>query len=303
MSRILITGHRGLLGSACVRHFQGHEVLTIEGDLLDESMVRYWFDKNRPEWVIHAAAKVGGVKANRDQPVDFLITNLKMQNIVIQAAAEFGVKKLVFIGTSCMYPKHAVIPVKEEAYMNGPLEPSVESYAVAKMAGYALCRAMRAERGLSMVVACPCNLYGRNDNYGPSAHVIPSIIKRMVDAKQNNDPAIAIWGDGTQRREFLTSDDAARAIDVVLERYDDPDLINIGVGVGTELHQLAIELQELIDYDGKIIWDTKQPTGIPSKTFDISKITSLGWSPKTNLRDGLSDTLRDYLSHPTARLK
>ena len=301
--KILVTGHRGLLGSACVRYYHGHEVLTIEGDLTDESMVRYWFDKNRPEWVIHAAAKVGGVKANRDQPVDFLITNLKMQNIVIQAAAEFGVKKLVFIGTSCMYPRYAPMPVSESSFMTGPLEPSVESYAVAKMAGYALCRAYRAQYGLSMVTVCPCNLYGLNDNYGPSAHCIPALLKRMLDASYKNEPSIKIWGDGSQTREFMSADDAAYAISVILDRYDDPDLINIGTGQGTKLWQLAYILRDVTGYQGAIEWDTSQPQGIPSKTFDITKISSLGWSPRINLRDGLSDTLRDYLSHPTRRLK
>jgi GDP-L-fucose synthase len=304
MERLFISGHRGLLGSACVRQLKHkYEILTMERNLMDDNWVRYWFAENQPDYVIHCAAKVGGVKANKEQPVSFLLDNLTIQNVVIQAAADYGVKRLVNIGTSCLYPRDCPVPVKESSLLTGPFEPSVEAYAIAKLAGLALCRAYNAERQKSFITVCPSNLYGLGDNYGPSAHVIPALIKRIHDAKAKGDTSIEVWGDGSATREFLSADDCARAIGKVLEADSPPDLINIGTGQSTTIRSLISMIQLSMDARLDVIWDTSSPTGIPHKTFDISTITRLGWQPQVPLASGLTQTIHDFMNNRHIRLK
>lgn len=270
---------------------------------MDDNWVRYFFSEHGPDYVIHCAAVVGGVKANRDNPVKFLLDNMAIQNVVLPAAADYGVKRLVNIGTSCMYPRSAETPVSEESFMQGPLEPSVEAYAIAKIAAYALCRAYNAERGKSFITVCPANLYGSRDNYGPSAHVIPALIKKITDAKENLQETVTVWGDGTAIREFLCADDCARAIGKVLDAPNPPDLINIGSGEGTSIRKLVWLIKQALKTDMEVHWDTSQPTGIPEKTFDITRVRSLGWEPQVPLDQGLADTIRDYINNPNPRSK
>ena len=300
--KILVTGHRGLLGSACVRKFSalGHEVVVTNCDLRDEKYLEFWFKENLPEAVIHCAAKVGGVKANRDQPVDFLLENLRIQNSVIRLSAEHGVKKLVNVATSCLYPRNASVPVKEESLLTGPFEPDVAAYAAAKLAGYYLCRAYRKQHGKNFITVAPCNLYGPGDNYGPSAHVIPGLIKKMHEVNTAGG-ALVVWGDGKAVREFLYVDDAADAIALALTEWNSSELLNIGTGSGTTIARLVETLSEIVGYRGVPVWDTSQPTGIPEKTFDISKLKALGWSPKTSLEEGLRLTWADYQNNPDIR--
>ncbi len=301
MKRLLITGHRGLLGSACVRQLRHqYEILTTGLDLTDESGVEFWFDRNQPDYVIHAAAKVGGVKANRDNPVQFMLENLKIQNSVISAAHLHGVKKLVFIGTSCLYPKSCPLPVKESSLMTGPFEPAVEAYATAKLAGYQLCNAHRAQYGRSFVTACPSNLYGIGDRYGPSAHVIPALIEKFAAAKKEGTP-VKIWGSGKAIREFMYADDTADALGLVLESYDSPELINIGTGESTTIYDLAVMIGDAMGFKPTIEWDNNEPTGIPEKTFDISKLKSLGFKPRLDLATGIALTVNDYLTSTNIR--
>lgn len=304
LPKLFISGHRGLLGSACVRQLKHkYEILTMERSLFDETWVRYWFAENEPDYVIHCAAKVGGVKANKENPCGFLIDNLAIQNAVLTAAADYGVKRLINIGTSCMYPKDAKTPIKETDFTGGSLEPSVSAYATAKIAGYALCKAYNEQFGKSFITVCPANLYGSNDNYGPSAHVIPSLIRRFAEAKQKGLKEVDVWGDGTAVREFLCADDCARAIGKVLDAESPPDLINIGSGESTSIRRLVWLIQEALHTKIEVKWDTTQPTGIQEKTFDISRIKSLGWEPMIPLDAGLTSTIFDYLNSPNTRLR
>ncbi len=304
MKRLLITGNRGLLGGACVNAFKnaGYAVFTPSGeDLRDKSAVYWLFNKLQPlAGVIHCAAKVGGVKSNRDYPVQFIDENLAINSNVIGAAHAFGVQKLVNIGTSCLYPKDSPVPVKETSLMTGPFEPSVAAYATAKLVAYALCNAYRSQHGRNYVTVCPGNLYGDNDNYGKSAHVIPSLIHRAHEAHAEGKPLTA-WGDGSAIRDFLHADDAAEAIRVVYEKWDSPDLINIGSGMGTTIKHVAEMISPVA-----IQWDNSEPTGIQEKTFDITRIRSLGWIPTISLEDGLFRTILDHnvrLINNTLRLK
>lgn len=301
--KILITGHRGLLGSACVRRLSlAHKIVTIDGDLRDRETVMEWFAWNRPDYVINCAAKVGGVKANRDQPVDFLKDNLAIQTNVIEASSNFGIEKLVSIGTSCLFPKDAPLPVSEDSLLTGPFDPSVQAYAIAKLSGYALCKAYHDQYGKNFMTACPSNLYGPGDNYGPSAHVIPAIMKRLLESIRNNEPLV-VWGNGTAIREFLFVDDAAAAIQVILDKWNKPDAINVGTGVGISIRALVTILMEVAGGNVPVVWDNSQPTGIQNKTFDISKLKSLGWSPSTAFIDGIEATWKDFTTNPSHRSK
>lgn len=303
MDKLLITGSRGLLGGACARRlWHKYDLLVYPDNLLNEPRFRKWMVDNKPRYVIHCAAKVGGVKANRDNPVEFLGQNLRIQSNVIEASADLGVEKLVFIGTSCLYPRDCSIPVREESLLSGPFEPAVEAYAIAKLAGYRLCKSYSEERSKNFMTVCPSNLYGIGDNYGPSAHVIPALMSRLKYAIDTNTNLIA-WGDGSAVREFLYVDDAADAIDAVLENWNKPDLINIGTGQGTTIKELVDTLVEVSGFKYNVLWDPSQPTGIPKKTFDVSKLTSLGWTPKTTLRKGLEKTWQSFTSTERPRIK
>ncbi len=296
MTRLLVLGHRGLLGSACVKVLSKYyDVLTTGDervDLRNKDEVYWLFNRLNPELVVNCAAKVGGVKANRDDPVRYIEDNLTITSNVLAAAHMFKVKKLVNIGTSCLYPKTAPIPVKEESFMTGPFDPDVEAYASAKLVGYFSCRAYRNQHGCNFVTVCPSNIYGPGDNYGESAHVLPALVRKAFEANASNGK-VRIWGDGTQVREFIHSFDAAEAIRIVLERYDSPELLNIGSGIGTSINTLALLLSAIVGFAG-IEYDRSQPIGIKEKTFDISKITSLGWKPRIDLLTGLKMVCEDY---------
>ena len=303
MKRILVTGHNGLLGSALVRRLKGtYEVLTANGiDFRDDYCTRIWFTHNKPDLVINCAAKVGGVKANRDFPVDFLVDNMKIEMSVIRACADYGVEKLVSIGTSCLFPKDAPVPVCEESLLTGPFDPSVQAYAIAKLAGYALCKAYHDQYGKNFMTACPSNLYGKGDNYGETAHVIPALMRKFKDSIDTGKP-ITVWGDGSAVREFLYADDAADAIITVMEKWNKPDAINIGTGIGITIGQLVSSLINITDARPEIIWDTSQPTGIQTKTFNIDKLTSLGWNPKIGIMEGLAATWNSFINDREPRL-
>lgn len=301
--KVLITGHRGLLGRACVKKLVwDHQVVTIDGDLRDPVLVYEWFSNNKPDYVINCAAKVGGVKVNRDLPVDFLADNLAIQSAVIGASHKFEVKKLVSIGTSCLFPKDAPLPVSEDSLLTGPFDPSVQAYAIAKLAGYALCKAYHDQYGKNFMTACPSNLYGPGDNYGPSAHVIPALMSKLKDSIATGKP-MTVWGDGSAIREFLYVDDAAEAIATVLEKWNKPDAINVGTGVGISIRELVNTLIEITGARPSVIWDKSQPTGIQNKTFNIAKLTSLGWRAKTNFAMGLDATWQDFIrqKHPRSK--
>lgn len=294
--RLLVTGHSGLLGSACVRVLGKYYDVVTAGDervdLRNRDEVYWLFNRLNPELVVHCAAKVGGVKANRDDPVGFLEDNLAINSNVISACHLFRVKKLVNIGTSCLYPKECPVPVREESFMSGPFEPDVEAYAAAKLLAHYTCRAYRSQHASNFITVAPCNLYGENDNYGPSAHVIPGLIARAFEAAATGKP-LTVWGDGSAVREFLHSNDAAEAIRFALERFDSPELLNIGSGVGTSISELARLICGIVGVPS-VQYDESQPVGIHEKTFDISKITALGWKPRIDLQSGLRRACEEY---------
>lgn len=303
LKSILVTGHKGLLGGAlCHRLDREFRVLTSDLDYRDEKQVRWWFSVHRPNYVINCAAKVGGVRANRDLPVDFLANNLAIQSAVISVSHDYKVEKLISIGTSCLFPKDAPLPVSEDSLLTGPFEPSVQAYAIAKLAGYALCKAYHDQYGDNFMTACPSNLYGFGDNYGPSAHVIPALMSRLRHAISKGEP-LTVWGDGSAVREFLFVDDAADAIVTVLHKWNRPDAINVGTGEGVSIRGLVEMLIAATRAPVEVVWDTAQPTGIQNKTFDISKLSSLGWKPSIKLRDGLWRTWLNYINTPNPRMK
>lgn len=300
MKRLLITGHRGLLGSACVREFEtDYEIITASNvDLRNRESTREFFNEiGVIDTVIHCAAKVGGVKANQNQPVDFMLENLWMQNNVIEASHDARVSRLCFIGTSCMFPRDAALPVQESSLFTGKLEDSVEAYAIAKIAGWRLCKAYWEQYGDRFITVAPSNLYGPGDNYGPDAHVIPALIRRYHESTIQNKP-LEVWGDGTALREFIYSDDVAKAIRVLLEHWNSPEVVNIGTGIGTSIKELISEIVIASPHDSvpKVEWNTDAPTGIPRKTFSIDNLKALGWSPSMSMRDGLKKTWEDFLT-------
>lgn len=260
--------------------------------------------ENRPDAIIHCAAKVGGVKANSDYPVDFILDNLEIQNSVIKAAFMAEVPIFVNVGTSCLYPREAPVPVKEEYLLTGPFDPSVEAYAIAKLAGHALIKAYRKQYGCStFFTVAPCNLYGYNDNYGPSAHVIPGLMARLTEAEARGGH-MTVWGDGSAIREFMFADDAASAIMHAIKNYFiPPELLNIGTGIGTSIGQLVGLICDAAGYQPFIKWDSSKPTGIQEKTFDISKLSDLGWKPSVSLPDGIKATWDEFNRNPSPRFK
>jgi GDP-L-fucose synthase len=261
-----------------------------ELDLLDRRAVRAFFEKERPAVVVDAAAKVGGILANNEQPVEFLLQNLTIQNNLIEAAADFGTRKLLFLGSSCIYPKMAPQPISEDSLLTGPLEPTNDAYAIAKIAGIKLCQSYAREYGKNFISGMPTNLYGPHDNYDlHNSHVLPAFIRKVHEAKQAGAKSITVWGTGTPRREFLHTDDLADACLFLLENYDQPDLINIGCGEDVTIRELAETVCDVLGFDGSLEFDAGKPDGTPRKLLDISKIKSLGWSPKIPLRDGIAD--------------
>ena len=306
--RIFLAGHRGLAGSAILRALEARkaggdssEIIVrtrAELDLLDQGAVREFFAAEKPSHVILAAARVGGIKANRDQPVEFLLDNLKIQNHVIEHAWRSGVQKLLFLGSSCIYPKLAPQPIHESAFLTGPLEPTNEAYAIAKIAGIELCQALRREYGVDFISVMPTNLYGPLDNFDPeSSHVLPGLLYKFHRAKTEKLPSVTLWGSGTPRREFMHADDLASACLVLLDKYSSPEPINVGTGEDVTVRELADLIRATVGFDGKLEWDSSQPDGTPRKLLDVSRIKSLGWSPRVSLPEGLASTYRWFVEH------
>ena len=306
-SKIFVAGHRGMVGSAIVRALasQGFtQILTrsrAELDLLDRSAVREFFQKERPEFVIDAAARVGGIVANFEKPVEFLLENLTLQNNIIEAAADFGCAKLLFLGSSCIYPKHAPQPIREDALLTGPLEPTNDAYAIAKIAGIKLCQAYAREYGKNFLSAMPTNLYGPHDNFDlHTSHVLPALIRKIHEAKKSGAPEVLVWGTGTPRREFLHADDLADACVFLLKNYDSSELINIGSGTDVTIRELAELVCEVLGYDGTLAFDPTKPDGTPRKLMDSSRLFALGWKPRIPLREGIAHAHAWFLENQPA---
>jgi GDP-L-fucose synthase len=279
-------GHTALIGRS-----------SAELDLRDRGAVDAFFDAERPAYVVLAAAKVGGIVANATYPAEFLSDNLRIQVNVLDAARRTGVRRLLFLGSSCIYPKHAPQPIPESALLTGPLEPTNDAYAIAKIAGVLHVQALRREYGASFVSAMPTNLYGPGDNFDlASSHVLPALIRRFHEARLSGAPAVTLWGSGTPRREFLHVDDLARACVHLLETYDEPEPINVGVGEDIAIRDLASVVASVVGYDGTVEWDTSKPDGTPRKLLDVSRIHALGWKADIVLRDGIEATYRWYVS-------
>jgi GDP-L-fucose synthase len=302
-ARIHVAGHRGLVGSAIWRHLEqrGHTALigrsSAELDLCDRAAVFDFYAEQRPEVVVLAAAKVGGIMANSTYPADFLSENIRIQVNVIDAAAEFGVERLLFLGSSCIYPKYAPQPIREDSLLTGPLEPTNDAYAIAKIAGVLHIQAMRRQHGKRYISAMPTNLYGPGDNFElENSHVLPALIRRMHEANFDGAGSVTLWGTGSPRREFLHSDDLARACVVLLEQYDEPEPINIGVGQDLPIRELAELVAEVVGYTGEIRWDASKPDGTPRKLLDVSRIQSLGWKAEIDLRGGIRGTYEGWVS-------
>jgi len=295
--KIFVAGHGGMVGSALVRRLEAEGFNNLlkpdrsQLDLMDDSPVLKFFLEERPVIVILAAAKVGGIKANNDYPVEFLLDNLRIQNNVIRSAYQTGVRKLVFLGSSCIYPKFAPQPIPETALLSGPLEPTNEAYAIAKIAGIKLCQAYCREYGANFISAMPTNLYGPNDNFDlETSHVLAALIRKAHEARIRNDQRLIVWGTGKPRREFLHVDDLASACLLLLEKYDSPDIVNVGYGEDISIRELAELICEVLGFDGELAWDSSKPDGTPRKLLDLSKLRALGWKPAISLRDGIART-------------
>lgn len=294
-SRVYVAGHRGLAGSAIWRELQRQGFSNLIGrshaelDLLDSVAVRRFFDQEKPEYVFIAAAKVGGIKANDTQPAEFIYQNLQVQNNVIHSAYLAGVKKLLFLGSSCIYPRDCPQPMKEEYLLTGSLEPTNQWYAVAKIAGIKMCQAYRRQYGCDFISVMPTNLYGPRDNYDfETSHVLPALIRRFHEAKVNGAPSVTCWGTGAPRREFLYSDDLARACVFLMGRYSEEQFINVGFGTEVTIRELTEQVRQTVGYEGKVLWDSSKPDGMPRKLMDSSRIFALGWRPEVDLKQGLA---------------
>jgi GDP-L-fucose synthase len=304
--KIFIAGHRGLVGSSLVRKLEQDgfaNLLTRDRaalDLLNAGDVDRFFVQEKPAIVILAAARVGGIKANSDLPVEFLLENLQLQNNVLRAAYDAGARKLLFLGSSCIYPKHAPQPIPESALLTGPLEPTNEAYAIAKIAGIKLCQAYNSEYGANFISAMPTNLYGPNDNFDlVSSHVLPALLRKAHLAKQDGKRELVVWGSGQPRREFLHVDDLAAACVFLLEKYDSPEIVNIGCGEDISIRELAELICDVVGFKGDLAWDTTKPDGTPRKLLDVSKIHALGWRHRIGLRDGIARTYQWFLENQT----
>jgi GDP-L-fucose synthase len=295
--KIFVAGHRGMVGSAIVRRLESegfNNLLTRDHsqlDLANESAVAKFFAEERPTIVIVAAAKVGGIQANDDFPVEFLLENLRIQNNIIRSAYESGVRKLLFLGSSCIYPKFAPQPIPETALLSGPLEPTNEAYAIAKIAGIKLSQAYNREYGANFISAMPTNLYGPNDNFDlETSHALAALIRKAHEAKVRKDKKLTVWGTGRPRREFLHVDDLASACLLLLEKYDSPEIINVGCGEDISIRELSELICDVVGFDGELAWDTSKPDGTPRKLLDVTKLRALGWKPEIPLRDGIART-------------
>lgn len=301
-AKIYIAGHRGMVGSAIHRKLikEGYENFVLktssELDLRNQSAVKEFFEKERPEYIFLAAAKVGGIMANNIYRAEFLNDNLLIQNNVIDSAYRTDAKKLMFLGSSCIYPKLAPQPLREESLLTGLLEPTNEPYAIAKIAGIKMCEAYRSQYGCNFISVMPTNLYGPNDNYDlNNSHVLPAMIRKFHTAKEENKPFVELWGTGSPLREFLHADDLADACYFLMQNYNEPEFLNIGVGSDVTIKSLAELIMKVTGYEGEIRWNTDKPDGTPRKLMDVSKLHSLGWKHRTELEDGIRMTYQDFL--------
>lgn len=303
-SVVYIAGHRGLVGGAIWREFESQGFTNLIGrtstelDLTHREDVFNFMNDTRPDVIIDAAARVGGILANNTYPADFLSENLQIQVNLMDAANHVGVERLLFLGSSCIYPKFAEQPIKESSLLTGALEPTNDAYAIAKIAGIMQVQATRRQFGHPWISAMPTNLYGPGDNFHPqNSHVLPALIQRFHEAKVHNAPTVTLWGSGTPRREFLFVEDLARACLFLLENYDSPETINVGVGEDIPIRELADVIATVVGYEGKIELDVTKPDGTPRKLLDVSRLTDLGWSPQVNLVDGISRTYSWFVDH------
>ena len=302
-AKIYIAGHRGLVGSALVRKFQelGYDNLILktrsELNLLNQQEVADFFVVEKPEYVFLAAAKVGGIGANSTYPADFVYENIMIQTNIIHSAYENKAKKLLFLGSSCIYPKMAEQPIKEESLLTGELEPTNDAYAIAKIAGIKMCQAYNKQYGTNYISVMPTNLYGPNDNFDlEKSHVFPALIRKFHEAKINKEAEVVVWGTGTPIREFLYVDDLAEACIYLMNHYNDDKIVNIGTGVGVTIRELAESIAKVVGYEGKLVFDTSKPDGTPIKINDVSYLNSLGWQAKTDLLSGIEKTYNWYKS-------
>lgn len=303
-SRVYVAGHRGLVGSAIVRNLEAKGFENIitrthrELDLTNQEAVRGFFEKEKPEYVFLAAAKVGGIHANNTYPADFIYDNLMIQNNVIKAAHDFGVTKLLFLGSTCIYPKMAPQPIKEEYLLTGALEETNEAYAVAKIAGLEMCKFFKRQYGDNFISCMPTNLYGPNDNFDlKTSHVLPALIRKFHEAKVNNSELVEVWGTGTPLREFLYVDDMADACVFLMENYDEEQHVNIGTGEEVSIRQLAETVKEAVGFEGKLVFNTDMPDGTPRKLTTADKLNSLGWKHKIKLNEGIKLAYKWFLNN------
>ena len=305
-AKIYVAGHRGMVGSAVVRELQNngfHNIVTKtskELDLRSQDAVRSFYQTEKPQYVFVAAAKVGGIHANNEYRAEFLYDNLMIQNNLIHFAYESGVKKLLFLGSSCIYPKLAEQPLKEDYLLSGYLESTNEPYAIAKITGIKMCEAYRDQYGCNFISAMPTNLYGPNDNYHPeNSHVLPALIRKFHEAKVSSTGQVEIWGDGTPMREFLYADDLANALVYLMENYNEKQFVNVGFGSDVTIKELAETVAKVVGFDGGMKYDSSKPNGTPRKLMDSSRLFSTGWKPKTNLEEGIRLAYQDFLNRYT----
>lgn len=301
-TKIFVAGHRGMAGSAVVRSLQskgfGEIVIRTraELDLLSRTAVRDFFETERPEVVVDAAARVGGIAANFEKPVEFLLENLTIQNNLIGAAADFGVRKLLFLGSSCIYPKFAPQPIAESSLLTGSLEPTNDAYALAKIAGIRLCQAYSTQYGKNFISAMPTNLYGPNDNFDlRTSHVLPALIRKVHEAKRSNASTVSVWGSGKPRREFLHVDDLASACVFLLCNYDSSEIVNVGCGEDVTIRELVETVCDVLDYRGELAFDASKPDGTPRKLLNVEKLFGMGWAPSIPLREGIAGAYEWFL--------
>lgn len=303
-SRVYVAGHRGLVGSALVRRLRqaGFTNLILrtraELDLTDQDAVERFFQAEKPEYVFLAAARVGGIHANRTRPAEFIYENLAIQTNVIHSAWRHGARKLLFLGSSCIYPKHAPQPIREEYLLSGPLEPTNQPYAVAKIAGLEMCRAYRRQYGFNAISLMPTNLYGPGDNFDlETSHVLPAMIRKFHEAKVAASPRVVLWGTGNPRRELLHVDDLADAALFLMERYEGEEPINVGTGEDLSIRELAELVRSVVGYEGEVVFDPSMPDGTPRKLLDVSRLHALGWRHRIGLREGIEQTYRWFSEH------
>ncbi|MGJ0511848.1 GDP-L-fucose synthase [Methylocystis sp.] len=305
--RIWVAGHRGMVGSAITRllEAQGRNVLKVDRSILDlrrQPEVEFWLRANQPTAIIFAAAKVGGILANSSYPADFIYDNLTIQTNVIHGAHKAGVDRLVFLGSSCIYPKFAPQPIVESSLMTGPLEPTNEWYAIAKIAGIMTCQAYRRQHGRRYISVMPCNLYGPNDNFNlQTSHVLPALIRKFHEAKLSGSREVVVWGTGTPLREFLHVDDLAKGVVFCLDHYDEYEHINCGAGFDVTIREIAETIARVVGFDGQLVFDTTKPDGTPRKIMDSTRIRALGWKPEISLEDGLASSYRWFIEHVAGR--